>query len=108
MGRSFRIRSTFSGKKREILASSITSMNAWASSPERYSNTSTSSRSEKMDFIRAMRSSVGMVGLISFFQAGGLLDIRTQSTPPIGDHQNERKTDDLRRTCKTSETSGRE
>ena len=90
-----------------VLASSITSTNAWASSLERYSNTTTSSRSEKMDLIRGMRSSVERVSLINRFQVGGFLYAREQSNLGVNSHRNEWETDESRRVCKTSEASER-
>ena len=75
------IRLTYSPAARVwILASFIMSTNAWASFPERRSETRDSSRSEKMDLIRPTRSRVGRVGLINRFHAGGLLDLRMQSS----------------------------
>ena len=62
------------GGRIRTLASSITSTKAWASFMERYSNTSSSSRSEKMDFIKSRRSFVERPGLISRFHGGGSLD----------------------------------
>ena len=53
--------------------SSIASMKAWASSPERSMANLTSLRSEKMDVIRAMCSSLGRWKVINCFQVGRIL-----------------------------------
>ena len=59
--------------------SSIALMKAWASSPERSMAILTSLRSEKMDVIREMRSSLGRGKMINCFQVGRILHEGTVS-----------------------------
>ena len=81
-----------SGKEMQMFTSSITSTNIRASSPERHSNTPTSSRSEKMVFIKEMCSFVERVESTSRLHGGGSLNIKSQTHKWIAARMNEKLT----------------
>lgn len=89
-----------------IFTSYTMSTKVWESSPERFPTILTWSRSEKMDFIREVRSCTERGWLISHFQAGRSLHAFTQLNQLIQGNKDEQKTDRVRRVCTTSETSG--
>ena len=78
--------------KVRILASFTTLTKAWASSPERDSNTSISSQSEKMALISSTRSVAEREGPINCFQAGGSLRTKTRSNLLVHKFENEELT----------------
>ena len=89
------------------LTPAITSMKAWALPPKSCMTISISSRSENIFVIRARRSSAVGLSLISCLHRGCLLYARKWSIDECMIARNKRDADIVRRTCETSEASGR-